>query len=101
MKDAKSLSLMGSSLFTGVAELGVWIPGRLVGGARYRHRCSDDDTKLLHDAIVGEPGKDLVARLADLAALAGDEPMRAFAAELDDRFVFVDLRSPPVGMGFS
>jgi len=35
------------------------------------------------------------------AALASDEPMRAFAAELDDRFVFVDLRSPPVGMGFS
>jgi len=25
----------------------------------------------------------------------------AFAAELDDRFRFVDLRSPPVGMGFS
>jgi cell wall assembly regulator SMI1 len=35
------------------------------------------------------------------AALAGDEPMRAFAAELDDRFTFIDLRSPPVGMGFS
>jgi cell wall assembly regulator SMI1 len=35
------------------------------------------------------------------AALASDEPMRSFAAELDDRFVFVDLRSPPVGMGFS
>jgi cell wall assembly regulator SMI1 len=34
-------------------------------------------------------------------ALASDEPMRSFAAELDDRFVFVDLRSPPVGMGFS
>ena len=35
------------------------------------------------------------------AALASDEPMRSFAAELGDRFVFVDLRSPPVGMGFS
>ena len=35
------------------------------------------------------------------AALASDEPMRSFATELDDRFVFVDLRSPPVGMGFS
>jgi hypothetical protein len=35
------------------------------------------------------------------AALAGDERLRAFAAELDDRFSFVDLRSPPVGMGFS
>ncbi len=34
-------------------------------------------------------------------ALAGDEPMSAFAAELDDRFTFVDLRSSPVGMGFS
>jgi cell wall assembly regulator SMI1 len=35
------------------------------------------------------------------AALAGDEQLSAFAAELDDRFTFVDLRSPPVGMGFS
>jgi hypothetical protein len=34
-------------------------------------------------------------------ALAGDESMRAFAAELGDRFTFVDLRSPPIGMGFS
>jgi hypothetical protein len=35
------------------------------------------------------------------AALAVDERLSAFAAELDDRFTFVDLRSPPVGMGFS
>jgi hypothetical protein len=35
------------------------------------------------------------------AALAGDEDLRAFATELDDRFTFVDLRSSPVGMGFS
>ena len=34
-------------------------------------------------------------------ALAGDEPLRAFASELDDRFVFVDLRAPEIGMGFS
>lgn len=35
------------------------------------------------------------------AALAGDEGLHAFATELDDRFTFVDLRSPPIGMGFS
>jgi hypothetical protein len=35
------------------------------------------------------------------AAPAGDERMSTFAAELDDRFTFVDLRSPPVGLGFS
>jgi len=35
------------------------------------------------------------------AALAGDARLCAFAAELDDRFTFVDLRSSPVGMGFS
>jgi hypothetical protein len=35
------------------------------------------------------------------AALAGDEQLRAFASELDDRFEFVDLRSPEIGMGFS
>jgi len=35
------------------------------------------------------------------AALAGDAELRAFAAGLDDRFTFVDLRRPVVGMGFS
>ena len=35
------------------------------------------------------------------AALAGDEELRAFAAELDERFVFVDLRAPVRGDGFS
>jgi hypothetical protein len=35
------------------------------------------------------------------AALASDERLSAFAGELDDRFTFVDLRSSPVGMGFS
>jgi hypothetical protein len=44
----------------------------------------------------GNPGT-----LERSAALAGDERLSAFAAELDDRFTFVDLRSPPVGMGFS
>jgi hypothetical protein len=34
-------------------------------------------------------------------ALAADDSLRAFAAGLDDRFVFVDLRSPELGMGFS
>ncbi len=35
-------------------------------------------------------------------ALAADEHLHAFAAELDERFTFVDLRSPvAVGMGFS
>jgi len=35
------------------------------------------------------------------AALAGDGELRAFASELDERFVFVDLRSPAGGDGFS
>jgi cell wall assembly regulator SMI1 len=35
------------------------------------------------------------------AALAGDAELSAFAAELDERFTFVDLRSPEIGMGFS
>jgi hypothetical protein len=34
-------------------------------------------------------------------ALAGDEQLRAFASELDERWVFVDLRAPEIGMGFS
>jgi hypothetical protein len=35
------------------------------------------------------------------AALAGDEQLRAFAEEVGERFVFVDLRSPEIGMGLS
>ena len=35
------------------------------------------------------------------AALAGDEELRAFAAQLDERFVFVDLRAPASGDGFA
>jgi hypothetical protein len=35
-------------------------------------------------------------------ALAGGDPeLHAFAAELDERFLIVDLRSPEIGMGFS
>lgn len=45
--------------------------------------------------------RDNPGTLEHSAALAGDESLSAFAAELDDRFTFVDLRSPPVGMGFS
>ena len=36
------------------------------------------------------------------AALAsGDDGLRAFAEELDERWTFVDLRAPEIGMGFS
>lgn len=34
-------------------------------------------------------------------ALAGDASLREFASGLDERFTFVDLRSPEIGMGFS
>ena len=34
-------------------------------------------------------------------ALAADDDLRAFASELDERFVCVDLRTPEIGMGFS
>ena len=45
-------------------------------------------------------GETIRERSSDLP-LAVDERLSAFAAELDDRFTFVDLRSPPVDMGFS
>ncbi len=35
------------------------------------------------------------------ALTSHDQVLRAFASELDDRFVIVDLRKVPVGMGFS
>jgi cell wall assembly regulator SMI1 len=41
---------------------------------------------------------DLIDRAA---ALAADDELRAFAEELDERFSFVDLREPEVGMGFA
>src|SRR6266496_3206303 len=46
-------------------------------------------------------GRENPGTLDHTAALAGDENLRGFAAELDDRFQFVDLRSPEIGMGFS
>jgi len=39
--------------------------------------------------------------IAHPEALAADEELRDFAEEAGDRFVFVDLRSPQIGMGFS
>src|SRR5882672_1559970 len=33
------------------------------------------------------------------AALAGDEQLRAFTGELENRFLFVDLREPAIGVG--
>jgi hypothetical protein len=41
------------------------------------------------------------AAMARSRALAADDALRAFAAQLDDRFQFVDLRAPEIGMGFS
>ncbi len=35
------------------------------------------------------------------ALASDDEDIRDFAAELDERFLLVDLRSPEIGMGFS
>ena len=35
------------------------------------------------------------------AALAGDAELRAFADRLDERWQFVDLREPQIGMGFA
>jgi cell wall assembly regulator SMI1 len=35
------------------------------------------------------------------AALAADASLREFASGLDERFTFVDLREPEIGMGFS
>jgi hypothetical protein len=38
--------------------------------------------------------------LEHAAVLTGDDELRAFAATLDERFLFVDLRSPGPGLGF-
>jgi cell wall assembly regulator SMI1 len=50
----------------------------------------------LHDVWRSNPGV-----LDHAAALAGDASLREFAAGLDERFRFVDLREPAIGMGFS
>jgi hypothetical protein len=62
-----------------------------------------------HDSLVDDVHEDRLfevwrrnpATLDRAAALAGDNDMRAFAAGLDERFTFVDLRAPEIGMGFS
>jgi hypothetical protein len=62
------------------------------------HASAVDD---VHEDLLFNVWRDNPGTLDRSAALAGDERMSTFAAELDDRFTFVDLRSPPVGMGFS
>lgn len=51
----------------------------------------------LFDVWGQNPG--VIERAAALES--DDEALRSFAAELDDRFTFVDLRDVPAGMGFS
>jgi hypothetical protein len=62
------------------------------------HASALDD---VHEDRLFNVWRDNPGTLEHSAALAGDEQLSSFAAELDDRFTFVDLRSPPVGMGFS
>jgi hypothetical protein len=62
-----------------------------------------------HESLVDDVREEGVFRvwrenpgtLNHAAALTGDDDLRAFADELGDRFVFVDLRSPQIGAGFS
>jgi hypothetical protein len=62
------------------------------------HASAVDD---VHEDRLFNVWRDNPGTLDRPAALAGDERLSAFAEKLDDRFTFVDLRSPPVGMGFS
>jgi hypothetical protein len=62
------------------------------------HASAVDD---VHEDRLFNVWRDNPETLEHSAALASDENLSAFAAELDDRFTFVDLRSSPVGMGFS
>jgi hypothetical protein len=62
------------------------------------HTSAVDD---VHEDRLFNVWRDNPGTLDHSAALAGDERLHAFATELDDRFTFVDLRSSPVGMGFS
>jgi hypothetical protein len=55
----------------------------------------------VHEDRLFNVWRDNPGTLDHSAALANDERLSAFAGELDDRFTFVDLRSSPVGMGFS
>ena len=55
----------------------------------------------VHDDRLFRVWRENPGALDHTAALAADERLRAFAAELDERWTFVDLRSPEVGMGFS
>jgi hypothetical protein len=62
------------------------------------HASAVDD---VHEDRLFNVWRDNPGTLERSAALASDESLSAFAAELDDRFIFVDLGSAPVGMGFS
>ena len=62
------------------------------------HTSAVDD---VHEDRLFNVWRDNPGTLDHSTALASEEPLRAFATALDDRFTFVDLRSSPVGMGFS
>jgi cell wall assembly regulator SMI1 len=62
------------------------------------HSSAVDD---VHEDRCFNVWRDNPGTLERSAALASDERLSAFAAELDDRFIFVDLRAPAVGLGFS
>jgi hypothetical protein len=62
------------------------------------HASAVDD---VHEDRLFNVWRDNPGTLDHAAALAGDDSLSAFAEELGHRFTFVDLRSAPVGMGFS
>jgi hypothetical protein len=71
---------------------------------------SVDVETFVHDAAEGSPlDRDALfavwrtnpGTVDHAAALTGDAELHAFAAELDERFLFVDLRAPVRGDGFS
>jgi hypothetical protein len=57
--------------------------------------------KDVHDNRVFEVWRANPGVLDHAAALAGDDELRAFATSLDERYEFVDLRTPEIGMGVS
>ena len=79
-------ALGAASGLSRLPEFGAGVPGRLAWGVRQRHRCPDDDAKLLHCTVVGEPGLDLVAGLVvplgDVQVLLLLAPARRAAHEV-------------------
>jgi hypothetical protein len=62
---------------------------------------ADSEIGKIHDTLSGQIWSDNPGVMSRQQALDGDESLRAFASDLDDSYLFIDLRKTLTGQGLS